>query len=342
MSFNSYDSWQTGQPNNPWGGQNTMPPPVVPFRPLNLGNLFEGTFAAIRSNPRVMFAISLITMGVIGAISGVLSAFLPSDEIVSVTTGSSVDFVLDDYSVYSVLANTGAQGLLSIINAAATIVVTGMLVLSVTNAVVGVNVDLRSTWDQLKPHFWRLIGAALLVGAIIAAAVVALSVIPIVAIIIAVNTSSDNATGALIFVSVIAILAAIVVTVWISVRLYFTTMVVVVEGARPTQAVRRSWALTRNAFWRTLGRLILMQIVVGLVVSLLSGAVSLVVVLMGGVLPWALTAFFLALMTSLVSGLAMPISASYGSLMYVDERIRKENLAPALQSALDEARASGV
>lgn len=342
MSFNSYDSWTPGPPENPWGGHNPVPPPVVPFRPLNLGDLFEGTFAAIRSNPRVMFTISLITMGIIGALSGVLSALLPEEDISRTTVGSHVGFVMESYSPVAVLANAGAQGLLGIINAGATIVVTGMLVLSVTNAVVGVNVDLQSTWNQLKPHFWRLIGASLLVGLILAAVIIALFAVPVVAIIIAVSSSSNGVTVAAVLVSVFAVIVGIVVAVWLSVRLYFTTMVVVVEGASPTHAISRSWALTRDAFWRTLGRLLLMQIVVGLVVSLLSGAVSLIVMLLSGVFPWPLTAFVLVLTTSLATGLAMPISASYGSLMYVDERIRKEDLAPALQSALDEARASGI
>lgn len=339
MSFNSYDQWQSNQPGNPWGQQNQPRPPVVAYRPLNLGDLFDGTFAAIRSNPRVMFAISLVTMGIIGILSGFLAALFPEQEITQITTGSNVDFMFEGADAFAALSNLGAQGILSIVNTAATIVVTGMLVLSVTNAVVGINLDLSNTWNQLKPHFWRLIGTAVLVWLIISAVVVVLIVVPVIVIAFAVAAGSDSGVGVAVLFTVLAIIVAVVLAVWLSVRLYFATMVAVVEGASPTTAISRSWFLTRGSFWRTFGRLILMQVVVGIVVSLLSGAVSVVIMFMTGIVPWAVTAFLLAVTSALVAGLAMPVSASYSALMYVDERIRKENLAPALQAALDEARA---
>ena len=270
---------------------------------------------------------------------GFLAALVPEENITQITTGSGVDLMFDSTDAFATLSNLGAQGTLSLINTGATIVITGMLVLSVTNAVIGVNLDLKNTWNQLKPHFWRLIGTAVLVWLIISAVVVALIVVPVIVIAFAVAAGSDSGVGVAVLFTVLAVIFAIVLAVWLSVRLYFATMVAVVEGASPAKAISRSWFLTRGSFWRTFGRLILMQIVVGIVVSLLSGAVSMVIIFLTGIVPWAVTAFLLAITSALVAGLAMPVSASYSALMYVDERIRKENLAPALQAALDEARA---
>ena len=156
MSSYPNTPWPSVPNQGQWGGPAQPKPPVIPFHPLNLGNLFDGTFAAIRSNPRVMFAISLGVMGIVGMLSGIVSALVPETSIDQVTFGSDTEFGVGVSEFYPAVSDLGLQGIVGLISAGASLLVTGMLVLSVTNAVVGINLDLKSTWEALKPHFWRL------------------------------------------------------------------------------------------------------------------------------------------------------------------------------------------
>ena len=335
MSSYPNTPWPSEPNQGQWGGPAQPKPPVIPFHPLNLGNLFDGTFAAIRSNPRVMFAISLGVMGIVGMLSGIVSALVPETSIDQVTFGSDTEFAVGVSEFYPAVSDLGLQGIVGLISAGASLLVTGMLVLSVTNAVVGINLDLKSTWEALKPHFWRLVGTAILVWLIVGVVAAVIFIVPIALIAaVAFASSSGDSLWFLCFL-LLLIPLGIAVTVWVSVRLYFATLIAVVEGATPPTALRRSWTLTKGAFWRVLGRMLLMSIIVSIVVGLLGGTISAVIMFATSVLPWAVTAFLLALVSALVSGLAMPFSASYTSLMYVDERIRKENLGPAPAQAFD-------
>ncbi|WP_099331773.1 glycerophosphoryl diester phosphodiesterase membrane domain-containing protein [Actinomyces minihominis] len=332
--------WPFDPQNQGWGGPQTPPPPVIPFHPLTLGNLFDGTFAAIRSNPKVMFTVALGVSGVLGLISGLIAAVLPVQDL-TIGDGVTYEYEAGFDTMVPVFAGMSVQGIAGIISAAAIVLVTGMLVLSVTNAVVGVNLDLRATWEAVKPHIWRLIGTALLVWLIILALVALTIALPVTILVVGIASGTEN-FGMITLVMALLILVGIVLIVWINIRLYFAPVATVVEGASPTVAISRSWKLSHAAFWRMFGRVLLMGIIQSIVVGLLSGTLSMLVVLGGSVIPWSISVFLLTLLTSLVTGLAMPFVASYTSLMYVDERMRKEDLGASLQAALDAQRASGA
>ena len=125
------------------------------------------------------------------------------------------------------------------------------------------------------------------------------------------------------------VLAVPAVILWLSVRLYFPTMVAVVEETSPIVALKRSWQLTSGSFWRIFGRLLLLFAAMGTATGILSGVVGLI----GGSIPGAFGASLTVFLVSLISGLMMPFSASYDSLMYVDARMRAEDLGPVLESA---------
>ncbi len=332
--------WPFDPQNQGWGAPQTPPPPVIPFHPLTLGNLFDGTFAAIRSNPKVMFTVALGVSGILGLISGLIAAALPVQDL-TIGNGITYEYEADFDSLVPAFAGISVQGIAGIISAAAIVLITGMLVLSVTNAVVGVNLDLRATWEAVKPHIWRLIGTALLVWLIMLALVALTVALPVGIVFIGLASGTEN-IGVIALAMILLVLIGSALIVWINVRLYFAPVATVVEGASPTEAISRSWRLSRGAFWRMFGRVLLMGIIQSIVVGLLSGTLSMLVVLAGSVIPWAISVFLLTFLTSLVTGLAMPFVASYTSLMYVDERMRKEDLGASLQAALDAQRASGA
>lgn len=57
------------QPPGPWGG--VPQPGIIPFRPLDLGDLYGGAIAAIRGNPLALVGISFAASAVIAVLAAV-------------------------------------------------------------------------------------------------------------------------------------------------------------------------------------------------------------------------------------------------------------------------------
>lgn len=320
-------------------------PPVIGFHPLTLGELFEGTFAAIRSNPRTMFTISVACFGLVGLVAALTNALLfhlwgindalsnePMTGVLSPLANEEMPGEL-----MGLLELSAVQTAFSILQSFAVLLVAGMLVLVVTNAVVGLNLNLAATWQQLRPRLWRLILTTLLVWVTLGA--LTLVLVGVVALPVAFAIYYESARGALIVFAIVAFFAAIAVVIWVGIRLSFATLIVVVENVAVGAAIGRSWNLTARAAWRLLGRYILLGILMGIVMSLLGGALLMSVMVATSFAPAWVSGFVGTLILAILAGFAQPVSSSYTALMYVDERIRKENLAPVLAAALEENRA---
>ncbi len=95
-------------------------------------------------------------------------------------------------------------------------------------------------------------------------------------------------------------------------------------------AIRRAWGLSRHAFWRLTGT----TLVVGALAWLVFFVVELPLVLVGGLLTLlvdltpsadaALTSVLLNVSTLLAAALVVPFVAGATTLLYVDQRMRKE------------------
>ncbi len=113
--------------------------------------------------------------------------------------------------------------------------------------------------------------------------------------------------------------------IWLSVRLALAANVLLVEQAGIGAAIERSWQLTGRAFWR---------IFVILLLALLLGQVlefALVPVFLGAAalfpgLPINLRGALLITSTTLVAQLVQPLFAVAVTLIYFDQRVRREAL----------------
>ena len=139
----------------------------------------------------------------------------------------------------------------------------------------------------------------------------------------------------LLFGSVGAI-TTFLVCVFFQVRFAFAQTVCAVENLSPCKALKRSWTLTQGVTFKTLGRSILIAMVMGAVGGVFSGVLSTFTAFTISTDPQMyLTAIPLAAVAStIVQMLVMPLSQVYIALMYVDERIRKENYAYALMEQI--------
>jgi hypothetical protein len=128
----------------------------------------------------------------------------------------------------------------------------------------------------------------------------------------------------LLFVGCVAIVT-IPVVIWVAIRWSVAIPALFAEGIGPVKALGRSWNLVRDNWWRTLGILIIVSIMVSLIETALQ-------VLFGGVaavvpgLTGDLRAGVVTTVTTLVDALVGAITPIAITMLYLDLRVRKEGL----------------
>ena len=328
------------QPDAAWQGTQTQggtawtvaQPGIIPLRPLTVGELFNGAFQAVRVNPQTMFGFAFAIMAIVGLVEAFFASSSTSSLTRALTSGDSQDLV-------SSLGSSMGSFVTSGLSMLATAFLSGMLALTVWDAVLGRKSSPADAWHRFSPRFVPVLLATLLIGVIeFVAIMLVLLVFMIPFFLVVVNAASarsyDSASasiGGALSIIFLMIVALIVVGCFFTVKFAFTSSAVVLEGLGPVDAIKRSWSLSKGSFWRILGRILLIGIVIGLISSVLGGIV-------GAILGVGATAAdsvgmlvaFSAFVSALLSAVVIPVQSSFYTLMYLDERMRKENLAPMI------------
>ena len=307
-------------------------PGIVPLRPLTLGEIFDGSFGAVRSNPRVMIGVSAIVIAaatVLGLglgylVSGIVTPYLVSvDESLAAGDPLFGDMVTAYFGVLS-----GAFVLMF-----AGPILNGILIASVSRSVIGHRASPSEVWAQVRSAVWPLIGFSFLSG------LVALLVAGVWIGLIVLAATVDP--GLAVVVGLLGGLALVVGYVWFAVRILFIPPALVLEGQGFRSAVVRGWTLSRGSFWRILGIYLLASIAVGVVASLISQPLAFV----GGIVLGATqsSAAFLGItaLAQVLSGIVTTVFvASVTALLYIDVRMRREGLDVELAAAASEQRSA--
>ena len=306
------------------GGHGRNSRPVVPLRPLGLGELLDGSVAVLRRFPRPVFAVS----AAVALSSGVLQLLValtvlgPLDGT-GTSTGSTTDAVLGGAFVATLL------GLL--LSTLSTAVLTGFVTLVVSRAVLEQDTTLREGWELLRPRLGRLLLTALVLAAASAGAV--LLAVLVTAGLVAALGGAGGALGALL------VLAAVGVAVLVYIRWSLATAVVVLEKTGVRTGLARSTVLVRGSFWRVFGILLLAVVIaafVGQVLQLPFGLVggSGLSSLGKGTVDLSTSDVVVASVAGSLSATVVgPFVAGVRALIYVDRRMRAEGLDVALVAA---------
>ena len=309
---NGQQSWQHVAPEHV---ARMYQPGVIPLRPLTLGDIFGGAINTIRRNPEATIGMAVIVLG----------AFLVPSLLISF--GISLIPGLDPD--VSVVIATLVPSLISIFP---TLVLTGFVLYVVSEAALGEKVGLGQTWRAVRGRILALVGVSILTSLI---TVVAVSLgLGLLFVAIAVGEA------VVIVLGVVALLASIVLAIWLGVRLILSSAPVVLEKAGPLRALGRSWALsTGTQFWRLLG-ITLLAAILAYVFSLVLGTP---LNLLFGFLPtffidsessqFMVAIFGQHLSQFLVGLIITPFTAGVTALLYLDQRIRREALDIAMQQA---------
>lgn len=248
-------------------------PGIVPLRPLNMGEIFEGAFNAIRVNPRTMFFTSIVVMAITGVFSA-FSTFLYTNSVSPFGYGSG------SMSVPTGVLAFGSSVLNVVLTSLATVVLTGLLIVAVSRAVLGRIADPSYVWQHSKGKIWPLIGQSILIGVITTFSLAVFAVVATLLIGGMAFSASSSDSGAMVVVMVLLVivllLACFAGALFFTVKLSLASAALVLEDLGVFESLRRSWNLTKGFFWRLLGILMLTTLLVTIATSILGGGIGMV------------------------------------------------------------------
>ena len=297
-------------------------PGAIPLRPLVLSDIFDGAFRIIRYNPRatigaavLVSAVAMIVPIVAGLASGSTGGLSPD------AGGDS----LSDSQVVSLLVAAGGLLAGAQLQSIGLLFVSGMIAHVSSAAAVGRKLTMAEAWTATRGKRWRLLGMAFLLGlGVVAVVGVAIALVVLVAV------GFQAPLGEVVLFSILVAAMLLVGYLWFWVRLRALAVpTLMLEPVGVFGALGRAVRLTRHQFWRILGLLLLVTLVVGVAGSILrlpfsiAGQVFLTASADAG---HGLLIYLLltAVGTILSSAVLQPFTAAVSALLYIDQRIRKE------------------
>ncbi|MEO6411362.1 MAG: hypothetical protein ABIO48_02140 [Pedococcus sp.] len=307
-------------------------PGVIPLRPLNLGDLYGAVIKAIRGNVAATMGLAFVTTLIFLVPTTALGAWIASLE--------SLDFE----STEDILPVAGTIGSLvpSLGTSLSAILLTGFVAFVISQAVMGRKVTAGQTWEGTRGRLLALVGATIVTSLAILLALAAVLVLPIIVLVAATSSGTDSGLAGAVVLTVVAALVSVLLALFLTTRLAFVGVAVVLEKASVGRGLARSWQLTSGSqFWRVFGIRLLTAIVVGVAAQILTVPLSIIgtLGLLGTGDPSDMFVWqaVLAGVTGLITGaLTTPFTAGVDALLYVDQRIRREGFDVQLITAAQE------
>lgn len=288
----------------------------------------------LRRYPAATLGSSALVVGVVSVFQALLAWPLVNglSGILDAADSGDADRVVAELEAVSWVPLTLAALLIGLLSVALFVLLSGLLSIVVGQSAIGAPLSLTQAWGRALPRLPRLLGGAALVVLLIGALWTVVVLLWLLAVWV------DSGVGYALM-TLLTLVAAFPLTLYLGVKVSLTTPAVALESTAdgpisPVTGLRRSWGLVRGAWWRTLGILLLGAVI--------AGALSQVIAIPAGIvlsaLPLSLTAAAVAstITAGLGQAVAQPVSGLILGLVYVDRRIRTEQLDAAL------ARAAGV
>ncbi|MEV6649577.1 hypothetical protein [Streptomyces sp. NPDC051219] len=323
---------------------------MIPLRPLTLGDLLGGAFSAMSRYWKPLFGTAVIAYG--AALVAVLGALLIAYLAVEDSLRAWFDHLeygdLPWEDGRTLLTALGAVVLFSILLMMfSTAVVYAATSAVVQDAVLGRPATFGAIWRRAWSRMPSVLGTVLLTSLIAGAPMLAFGVV-MLGLLAASAGEGQDAAGTLFGIWALLMLASLPVTVWLWVRFCLAPAAAVFEEHGPVAALRRSARLVQGSWWRTFG--------IGLLTIILAAALGYIIQL-----PFSIVGAFTMLPGMMTAGADPSPSAIYGSmgaylglsmlggaisqivqtilpqlvasLLYVDQRIRRESLDLRLAEA---------
>ena len=323
-------------------------PGIIPLRPLSIGDIYQGAFAAIKTNARTMFGFTAALLGVVLVIS-------------IATNYAIINLVLPNYlspsspyaAVFTSLSGSFSQLGGSLLQVLATVLLSGLIVVAVSRSVLGRVASSKEVWERTKSKFLPLIGLNIITSIISGLMMIIGIVVFFVLLASAASTAkTDREFLQDLGVSLVGLLILMVISAlvssYLSIKFSVASPAMVLENLGVFAAIGRSWSLTRGNFWRLFGINILTAIITSMVAGIFVGiadALGAIFIVVGSSSPEDViaslnTTYILVMVTSTIAQLLiLPFTSSVNALLYIDLRMRKEGLDVELRNAVAEQQA---
>ncbi|MET7860533.1 hypothetical protein ABZS81_25625 [Streptomyces sp. NPDC005318] len=331
-----------------------MPPPkpgVIPLRPLNLGDIYGGAFSTMGRYWKQLFGVGAAVYGgaliVVGAAVAIAYSAV-SDPLHRVIELSSEENARTEDVVPLVIA-FGAVWLVIVL---ALMLSTAMMYATVPavlqDAVLGRATTFGIIWRRAWARVPAVIGTVLLTSLVAVIPVVLMMVAFIAMTIAFITLDSGSGSGVAIAVGILGVLATAPLAIWLWVKFSLAPAAAVFEGQRPIAALRRSSQLVRGDWWRIFGISLLAMVtaaVASYIIQLPFSVFGMFSSMIGTVnlgsdpSPAAVVAAMSGYLVTMLLGqlVGQLVSATFPQLvtglLYVDRRMRNENLGPVLAEA---------
>lgn len=319
-------------------------PGVVPLRPLALGEIWSGVFATVRGNPAATLGLALLTTTVTLVPTTLLALWVAGQDLdLGALLGSDP---FDDPSMAGgsdpFLSATIASYVPLLTMWVTSILLPLFMALVIGHAIRGRKVTLGETWRESRSRILAGFGTTLFIIAMF------MAVLVVAALVIALIWSGGSGGGGAGLATALTVLVAVPAVVFLWVKVGFAVPIVVLERAGAGRAIRRSWQLTRGRpFWRIFGIRLLTSIVASIAGSIVATPITFLLALaplddpqsaaltFAWVLPLS-QAFAVLVQNVLVT----PFVSGVDSLVYLDQRIRREGLDMQIMQQLHAPRSS--
>ena len=306
-----YPGGAYGRPGGGWNPQGLGKPGVIALRPLNIGDILDGSITAIRRYPLLVLGVSAVVAVVVAALNLVISLTLLPDvtRVTALGPGATQQEQLD--AVYNLLGSTLLTLIPTlIITILGQTFLTGFLTVVMGKAVLGRPVDFRTALREAGPRLLPLLALTLLY------------------------------TLATMVAAIFCLLPAVIPYVFWA----LAGPALVLERGTIRQSFARSRRLVSGSFWRVLGILLLASLIgwlittiIGVPFSLGSGAFSGLFDPQAGVPQQSTGGLVLqSVGTVIASTIVTPFTALVTVVLYIDQRMRREGMDIEL------ARAAGI
>lgn len=299
-----------------------MPPnqPTAPPGPLTLGDLFSSTVATYKRGwklflplaciPIAIYAVAFIVLGIV-----MVLAFIPLANTRVPDFGAALGPIIG----VSALAIIGLIAI-SIF----CYVFYGRMMLASLDYATGREVP---TWATLAQRTQGLMGRLVAFAAICAGVGIAAYLVFAIVIGATVFGLSRNNSGAAAFIIFLAVAAFAVAAIWISVKITYTLVVMTEERLSAMDALKRSFALTKGAFWRTFGYSLVIGLVLGVITSIPQGMMNTGLQNASSGSGFGAMGLLGSLLVLVVSIAVVPVSYIWTSLMYLGRTRELANIA---------------
>ncbi|MFC0681377.1 hypothetical protein ACFFGH_26405 [Lysobacter korlensis] len=335
-------------PPSPANGAAWAPPPkpgLIPLRPMSLGTILTASFQVLRRNPKPTFGAALLVQGVVTLVTVLVVGLVTVYAVGRAASAATEDQeALFAGAISAVLLASIIPVVFSLIAVA---LLQGVIVLEVARGTVGEKLRLAGLWRLGRGRIWALVGWVLAVTGIV---VVGLAIlVGIVVAIVAVGGQAGVVAGVLL--GILLFIGVVVVFFWLGTKLSLVPSAIMLERLTIGDAVRRSWSLTRNFFWRVLGITLLVAVILGVAGNVITAPFSVVFAILPGIFAptgdptpvlviGGLSYLLLLMVSALIAAVTSVVQSATAALIYIDLRMRKEGLDLRLQHFVEE-RAAG-